>query len=317
MTELLGAAGMTLENKQFYSRALLERAMPNVVYANFGRKDGIPRNGGNSIEFRTFERPASTTSALTQGTRPAATNLTVSNVTATVLQYGAFSFHSEVLEMQSIDPWILNESEVYGEHMGLSVDTIIRNVVVAGTTVQFASTAGSRAQIGSGMNLTFAEIREAVATLRGADARPFADGYYAGITHPDGTADLFGDSDVIQSFQQAGERGANNPIFTGEVGTFYKVRWVDSTQARIFSSEGLSGADVYATMIIGQGAYGIVDWQAMRPGVIVKPVGSAGADDPLNQYGTIGWKAAVVAVRLNDAFMVRIEHNAAFGTQAA
>ncbi len=317
MTERLGVAGMTLQNKQFYSRALLERAMPNVVYANFGRKDGIPRAGGNSIEFRTFERPAVTTSALTEGTRPAATNLTVSNVTATVLQYGAFSFHSEVLELQSLDPWILNESEVYGEHMGLSIDTIIRNVVVAGTTVQFASTAGSRGQVGSGMNLTFAEIREAVATLRGADARPFMDGFYAGVTHPDGTADLFGDSDVVQSFQQARERGESNPMFTGEIGTFYKVRWVDTTQSRIFASEGLSGADVYATMLIGQGAYGITDWQAMRPGIIVKAVGSAGAEDPLNQYGTIGWKAAVVAVRLNETFMIRIEHNAAFGVQGA
>ena len=136
------------------------------------------------------------------------------------------------------------------------MDTIIRNVVVAGTTVQFASTATNRGTVASGMNLTFAEIREAVATLRGADARPFPDGFYAGVTHPDGTADLFADSDVLRTFQQAGERGVTNPIFTGEIGVFYKVRWVDTTQARIFLSEGLSGADVYATMIIGQEAYG-------------------------------------------------------------
>ena len=41
---------------------------------------------------------------------------------------------------------------------------------------------------------------------------------------------------------------------------------------------------------------------------IVKPLGSAGSSDPLDQRETSGWKASLTAVILNDAFMVRIEH---------
>jgi N4-gp56 family major capsid protein len=316
-TELLGAVGMTHENKQFYSRLLLERAKPNWVYMSYGRKDGIPRNGGNSIEFRRFERPSASTSALTEGTRPASTNLTVVNVAATVQQYGAFTFHSEVLETQSIDPWIQNVTEMYGEHMADSLDTVVRDVVVAGTTVQYASTAGARTAVASGMNLTYAEIREMVSTLRGNNARGIADGKYIGIVHPDSSADLFGDSDIVSAFENAGVRGPGNPMFTGMLDVFYGVRFVETTNAKIFTSAGLSGANVYATMICGAGAYGVTDWEAHSPQLLVKSVGSAGADDPLSQYGTIGWKAALAAVRLNESFMGRIEHNAAFGVQAA
>jgi N4-gp56 family major capsid protein len=317
MTERLGAAGMTIGNKQHYNRLLLERAVPQFVHMNYGRKDGIPRNGGNSIEFRQYTRPTASTSALTEGTRPSATNLTVTNVAATVQQYGAFTFHSDVIETQNIDPIILNWSEVYGEHMGDSLDIVVRNVIVAGTTVQYASTASNRAGVGSGMNMSYAELREAVATLRGNNARGIADGKFIGIVHPDTSADLFGDSDLVNAFENAGVRGSGNQMFTGMLDVFYGIRFVETTNSRIFSSAGLSGADVYATMIIGRNAYGITDWEAHRPQLIVKPVGSAGADDPLNQYGTVGWKAALAAVILDQSWMLRIEHNASFGVQAA
>ncbi len=43
--------------------------------------------------------------------------------------------------------------------------------------------------------------------------------------------------------------------------------------------------------------------------MIIKPVGSSGKEDPLNQFSTIGWKIkGYTATILQDAFIVRIEH---------
>ena len=43
--------------------------------------------------------------------------------------------------------------------------------------------------------------------------------------------------------------------------------------------------------------------------MIIKPVGSSGATDPLNQRGTVAWKVKGVAYTiLQDDFGVRIEH---------
>ncbi len=70
------------------------------------------------------------------------------------------------------------------------------------------------------------------------------------------------------------------------------------------------GADVHATLVFGADAYGVID--VAGGGVlrtIVKPCGSAGAADPLDQRSTVGAKVdAYTAAILNDLWLVRIEH---------
>ena len=317
--DLLGTAGMTNSMKQLYARALLERAKPNFVHMGYGRKDGIPRNGGRSIEWRRYERPSAATTALTEGTPPAETQLTVSNVQATVNQYGAFTRHSEALSLQNFDPYIGSVTEMYAEHLADTLDIVTRNVLIAGTTVQIASTVASRGAVGgtTAHRITFAEVRESLATLESNDAKPVVDNKFIGIIHPYTKHDLFGDSDIINSFQNAYTRGPDNPLASGEIGDFYGIRWLIPSNARVFGSQGASGGDVYATLIMGRGYYGEVDYEAGELGqrVIVKAIGSAGGMDPLDQMGTAGWKAALAVARLNENFAVRIEHTASLGDE--
>jgi len=62
--------------------------------------------------------------------------------------------------------------------MGLTLDIIDREVLQSGSNVLYASTAGSRGQVGSGMLLTAAEIRRAVKTLKRNNIQPVVDGKY-------------------------------------------------------------------------------------------------------------------------------------------
>jgi N4-gp56 family major capsid protein len=314
--DLIGTAGLTEGLKQFYSRKLLERALPNFVHLQWADTNGIPRNNGKSIEWRRYERPTATTTALTEGTPGSQTNVTISIVTATISQYGQYDVITDVVDMQNYDPIIGQLTEVFGETMADSLDQVARNVITAGSTVQYASVAttrGGASGVGSGMLLNFAEVREAVATLENNDASKYDGGKFAAIIHPHTKYDLFADSDVIQSFQQAGERGMGNQMMTGELGTFYGVDWVVTSNARVQSSLGLSNVDVYQTLIMGRGFYGSVSYDAMGNEIIVKPVGSAGTSDPLNQIGSVGWKANLAVAILNENFGVRIEHAASLG----
>ena len=80
---------------------------------------------------------------------------------------------------------------------------------------------------------------------------------------------------------------------------------------------GKGGANVYATMIIGDNAYGVTDIAGGGLQHIVKQLGSSGTADPLNQRSTVGWKALKTAVILVDAYMVRIESTSSFATTEA
>lgn len=87
--------------------------------------------------------------------------------------------------------------------------------------------------------------------------------------------------------------------------------WVYSTEAGALAADK-SAADVHFSLVFGKDAYGVVDLEghgAMQS--IVKPRGSAGADDPLDQRSTVGAKVPAYAAKiLNDLWLVRIEHGA-------
>ena len=63
---------------------------------------------------------------------------------------------------------------------------------------------------------------------------------------------------------------------------------------------------MYACLFLGKGAYGVVDLSEGTE-VIVKPRGSSGTADPLDQRSSVGWKGIHAAAILYDEYMVRVE----------
>ncbi|MEA4869497.1 MAG: N4-gp56 family major capsid protein [Christensenella sp.] len=70
------------------------------------------------------------------------------------------------------------------------------------------------------------------------------------------------------------------------------------------------GTDIHATLVFGADAYGIIDVDGEGClQTIVKPVGSGGASDPLDQRATVGAKVTAYTARiLNNLWIVRVEH---------
>ena len=319
MAQQLGVGGLTVEGRTFYEKELLMRAVPQFRYLGWGLQKEIPRQGGNNIQFRRLERPAATTSALVDGTPPSSTAVTWVSVATTIYTYGAYARFSEVAYAQGIDNILSETIEMWGEQMGDSLDLIARAVLIAGTTVQYSDVAASRGGVSG--PLTEAEVREAVATLKRNNARRIAraGGRFVAITHPNAMADLVGSpsGNLSVILQNAGVRGDSNPLFTGEAFDYLGVRFLESSNARIFGSAGLSTyPGVFTTLVMGEQLYGETKFGAIAPGIITHEPGSSGALDPLNQFGSVGWKASLGVVRLNEAFAVRIEHGASADVQS-
>jgi len=142
-----------------------------------------------------------------------------------------------------------------------------------------------------------------VRTLRRNGARKI-DGRYVAFIHPDNTKDLYEDPEIVDAFQHAAPRDASNPLFTGVVGDYAGVRFVETNNLRVRSSYGMSGADVYEVFVFGKGFYGVSELSAQQAKTIIHSKETEGG--PLEMYSTVGWKAALAACLLNNDFGVII-----------
>lgn len=314
-----GAANSPAEDRGFWVRTMLDRTVPVLVHDRYGNKEFVPSNGGMSVSWRRFSTIAASTTALTEGTINAETVPTIVTVTATLNQYGQWFRSTDVVLSQAFDDIKAEGTKALGETMGNSSDQLTRNVVNAGTTVQYASTAGSRGAIASGMRLNSAELREAIATLKGNNAPKFDDNTYTAIIHPDIEQDLFNDSNLVNAFQYAANRGGSNPLASGELGNYLGVKFITTTNSQVVAtglSLGNGATDVYLTVLFGKDYYGVVGLSAMTSQIIYHEPGSSGAlNDPLSQVWSLGYKFAHAAARLDENRCVRIESSSSLGTE--
>ena len=79
---------------------------------------------------------------------------------------------TDYLDMTTLDPLKVEIAGLLGDQMGDTFDQLCREVLTAGSTAQYASSATSTATVAAGMILTGDEIKEAVRTLQTNNAKP-------------------------------------------------------------------------------------------------------------------------------------------------
>lgn len=316
-------SGLTPEMKTFYDMTLIDEAESNLVHDQFGQKRPIPKNGGKTIEFRKFASLAKALTPLTEGVTPDGKSLTVSTITATVAQYGDYITQSDVLELTALDNTILEATKLLGRQAGATLDTVVRNVLQAGANVTYCpkvaaggteTAVTSRANLDATAQLTVKVIQQVVAKLRAQNA-PTINGKYVAIVHPYVAYDIMRDPEWIDAHKYAQPTN----LYQGEIGEIAGVRFVQTTEAKIYTGEGCpSGLAVFGTLIFGDGAYGVTEVTGGGLQTIVKQKGSAGTADPLDQRSSVGWKAIKTAELLIPQYLVRVEScSAAFSATAA
>ncbi len=125
---------------------------------------------------------------------------------------------------------------------------------------------------------------------------------FVAIVHPHTSYDIRKDPNWIEAHKYA----APEEIFNGEIGKINNVRFVVSSEAKVWKGDGCpAGLAVYSTLVLGAHAYATTELEGGGMQHIVKQLGYG--DDPLNQRASVGWKATKTAERLSEQYMVRIE----------
>lgn len=387
------SAGVAPGIVDYHERSLLENMQPEMLYARDAQKRNLPENNGKYVNFRRMTPFAAVTEPLKEGVTPDGQELKQTSFAVMVKPYGRHVEMTDELDMYHIDNLHRETNKLLSDQAALSLDTICRDAVCAGLNVQYAGGKTNRGGIAATDKLTSEEIKKAVRTLKRNNCKPFPDGYYHAIVHPDTVYDLTSDPMWVDVAKYQDK----SKIEKYELGTMYKVKFFESTNAKVFEKEtylfgttasltisamdvenrvatisetltedearaltgklvevgsststtpmciervdaaaktvkfrwatsavsaattikpagaGASDAPVHATVVYGADAYGRVELGGTggNVNVIIKPAGSSGAADPLNQRGTIAWKVkGFCCAILQDAFIVRIEHGA-------
>ena len=305
-----GASGMSAEMKTFYEKRLIDQAEPALVHDQFGDPYPIPANGGKNIEFRKYDSLPKATTPLTEGVTPDGQTMNVSTVTAEVRQYGGWVPITDTLQLTAIDNNIITATKIIASQAGRTLDTIVRDVLAGGTNVIYAPKIGeggaetavtSRATLDATCQLTSDLIARAATQLKAMNADPIGTSF-VGIIHPYVAYELRRDPDWIDVHKYA----QPDEIYNGEIGTLHGVRFVETSEAKIWKGTGCpAGLAVFSTLILGAHAYGSTEIEGGGLEHIVKQLGYG--DDPLNQRASVGWKAHKTAERLVEQYMVRIE----------
>lgn len=312
---------LTAEMKTYYDRALLALAGPKLVHDQFAVKKPIPQHGGKTIEFRRFSNLPKAIEPLVEGVTPTGETLEVEPITATVEQYGSYVELTDMLEMTAHDDIIAETVKKQANQAALTLDTVTRNELNSGTNVMYApevidgkeTEITSRSDITENCKLTVKQVFKVAAELKALNAPKFSDGSYVAIIHPYVAYDLMQEAGNqwidIQKYSNA------TNIFNGELGKLGGVRFVESTEAKIFGGAGKSGSAVFSTLFIADGAYSTTEITGGGLETIIKGRGEIG-DDRLNQRSSVGWKATKVAKLLLNEYLIRCESGSSFSATA-
>ena len=384
--------GLSAEMKTYYGMELLENAKPQLVHNQFAATKPLPVGGGKTVEWRKFGAFDKALTPLTEGVTPDGSGISVSYITKELAQYGDYTTVSDMLDLTAIDDVVLEITDRHGNNMGLTLDTVTRNEIQQGNQVIYAPVLGeggkqtavtSRVALTPACKMTSELGAKAATQLKKMNAPTF-DGKYVCIIHPSVAFDLRQDEAWIAAHQYA----AATELFSGEIGELHGVRFVETTEAKIFCGAdlaknarnlavngavtnsatvsfdggtvdagslagryvliggkrykvlsntgsamtleeaitaadnaviypgegGAEGCAVYGCLFVGKGAYGVVDLSEGTE-VIVKPRGSSGTADPLDQRSSVGWKGIHAAAILYDEYMVRVECGSSYSKE--
>lgn len=305
----------------------LSHAQPVLVLEKFAMFQAVPKNVGQILKWRRAVPFEVSMDQLTEGVTPPPQGLVYEDVTSTLAQYGSWIPFTDVIADTHEDNNLKQMTMLAGEQAGLTKERILWNTLIGGTNVIYSGTATGRSGVVAPVDLN--DFRLATRALKVAVAKPItkmidatdriatepvAPGYVA-FGHSNLEQDL---RDIVGFIPREKYSNTTKLLHEQEIGKLEDIRFILSPHFTYFAGAGGASAtvlntggnaDVYPIVIIGQEAFAATPLKGMDSArVAVKnPQMGVSYEDPLGQRGFVSWKMWYSAVRLNEAWMVRIE----------
>ena len=298
-------SSMSPTMKTFIDTYLLENARENMVFNQFAHEEPMR---GNKIEWRKFNTFAKALTPLQEAVIPSGQTFGMTKIEAETTQHGDYVTISDRLSKEAFDNVVVGATEEMGAAMGETYETLTRNIIVGGNSVMYCpdgdTEVKSRANITKTCVLTPDVVNKAQTWLKKNKA-PKIDGYYVALIHPSVAYDLR-NSEEWKEYHKYNDVA---PIFKGEIGELHGVRFIETTNAKIWKEEG--GTAVYATLFLGAKSFGVLKPEGEGTEMIIKSEGEIGG--PLNQFSTIGYKFCHGAKILYQERLLRVESGSFYG----
>lgn len=276
---------------------------------------------GSSVTFTIFNDLTAATATLSESTDVTPVAMSDSQVTVTLAEYGNAVLTTAKLRGTSFLDVDTVAANVVGYNAGISIDSVVRDVLAGGSNVIYGSkntAPAARDEVQANDTITANDVRKVTAQLRGANVPTF-NGLYMGFIHPDVSYDLRSETGAA-AWRDPHVNVDTENIYNGEIGTFEAVRFIETPRAKVFENasdgSGSTGTiDVYCTHIMGRQAlakaHSIVDGNGPLPRVVRGPV-----VDTLERFQPIGWYWLGGYGRFREASLRRIESASSIGANA-
>lgn len=320
MPDAAGNSMLPTTGKTFYDTQLLENVVPQLVYAQFGRKESLPANHGRTMEWRKWNTlPQAGT--LQEGVIPTGKRFGMTSTTVSLQQYGMFLAITDLLDLHAIDNVLVGATQELSSSAKLTKDTLVRNALMSATNEMFAdnvNATGVASPVKKFSEMKLDEnrltpdmVNQAVTFLRACDVQPMGDGKFVAVIHPYAAYDLMKSEDWVKAHIYANV----TPLYNGEIGEIFGCRFVQTTNAPIHQQTTADGAAmVFDTFFFGKDAFATIDVGGGNLEMIVKDRSQAGG--PLEQFSTAGYKFEDATKILYQERMIKMHHLSAYSSKA-
>lgn len=310
-----GTTAGTLKPDAYYDKLLLKMLRQlNFEYAKYAVEKSLPRNYGDTINWRRYVKLSPTAVPLTEGITPEGKEISGSSITAVIAQYGDVMYLSDLVELEQLDDVKREYAVELGYLAKETLDLIVRNVLVAEGSAFFAGGEITLGALATGDVPAVDDFRKITIAMKKAflGGNRKAGGKYVALVSPEVMFDLF-DDQRMQDFMDFGQ--SNAPFGDGMTVEMFGIRFVEVLNAPTAQNDAVTAHD---SIVIGEEAYAITKLEGAGLSIITKGLGSAGVEDPLNQRQSMGWKINGFGARvLNNEAVVNYWSVPASGSLAA
>jgi N4-gp56 family major capsid protein len=287
----------------FYDRVLLKRAQPYLIHEKAAQTRNMNKKSGDQIKFRRYASLTPATTPLTEGVTPPGQQAAKTDLTAQVKQYGDYLHVSDWVDLTNQDSTLTEFAEILGEQMGKTRDALCRDILAATASAINVSGALNTSDLDTAIKTLVNNDAQFVTSMirpgSGEASVPVSAAFWA-MSH----SELLDDWKGLTGWIPVRKYAKMDDVQEAEWGAYEQCRVMMSSQG--FKDTSLT--HYYKIPIVGKNAYGVTEIEGGSAKNIVKPFGSGGTEDPLNQRATSGWKMTYVARILNDNFMIKLDN---------